>query len=79
VAVVGLPDSNWGELVCAAIVLESGATAPTAEALRGHIASTLATFKHPRKVVVLEELPRTAATGQTQRARIRDTILNLDR
>ena len=38
--VVGLPDARWGEVVCAAIVVRPGATLPTVEELRAHVAST---------------------------------------
>ena len=41
VGVVGLPDPRWGELVCAAIVARPGATVPTVEELRAHVASRL--------------------------------------
>lgn len=78
VAVVGLPDASWGELVCAAVVLEPGRAVPAVEELRRHV-SGLASFKHPRKVVVLETLPRTAAMNKIQRSQIRDSILERDR
>jgi acyl-CoA synthetase (AMP-forming)/AMP-acid ligase II len=68
VAVVGLPDPDWGEVVCAVVVLADGAAAPTAEALAGHLTGRLARHKHPRRVVVADGLPRTPATGQVQRA-----------
>jgi acyl-CoA synthetase (AMP-forming)/AMP-acid ligase II len=78
VAVVGLPDASWGELVCAAVVLEPGRAVPAVEELRRHV-SGLASFKHPRKVVVLETLPCTAAMNKIQRSQIRDSILERDR
>jgi fatty-acyl-CoA synthase len=74
VAIVGLPDASWGELVCAAIVVEPGRAAPAVEELRHHIAH-LAAFKHPRKVVVVDALPRTAAMDKIQRSQVRDFIL----
>ena len=76
VAVVGLPDTSWGELVCAAVLLEPGAAAPSVEDLRKHV-SSLAAFKHPRRVVVVQDIPRTAAMNKIQRAHIRDSILGL--
>ena len=51
VGVVGLPDPHWGELVCAAIVTRPGATVPTVEELRAHLAPRLIAPKHPRVVV----------------------------
>jgi acyl-CoA synthetase (AMP-forming)/AMP-acid ligase II len=67
VAVVGLPDVEWGEIVCAAVVVRSAGDAPTLEALRAHCRSRLATFKYPRRIVVVDSIPRTAATNQVQR------------
>lgn len=68
VAVVGVPDNDWGEVVCAVIVLREGAEVPTIEALRGHVADRLVPYKHPRRVIVVDRIPRTAATGQVQRS-----------
>jgi fatty-acyl-CoA synthase len=75
VGVVGLPDDQWGELVCAAIVVRSGAAAPTLEELRAHLASRLASHKHPRVIVPVDELPHTDATGQIRRAALRDRLI----
>ncbi len=67
-AVFGAPDPGWGEVVCVAIVMGDGATPPAVEDLRRHLSGRLATFKHPRRVIVVDEVPRTAATGQLQRS-----------
>jgi acyl-CoA synthetase (AMP-forming)/AMP-acid ligase II len=67
VAVVGLPDPQWGEVVCAAVVLRDGAGAPDLDDVRAYVADRLARFKHPRRVVVVNEVPRTPATRQVQR------------
>jgi acyl-CoA synthetase (AMP-forming)/AMP-acid ligase II len=72
VAVIGVQDPDWGEVVCAAVVLVDGAPAPEAEDLRRHLGDRLAAFKHPRRVIVVEELPRTSATGQVQRSRLKE-------
>jgi fatty-acyl-CoA synthase len=69
-AIVGLPDPQWGEVVCAVVVLEESAEVPTVDGLRAHIGPRLATFKHPRRVVETDVLPRTSATGQVQRAKL---------
>jgi acyl-CoA synthetase (AMP-forming)/AMP-acid ligase II len=66
VAVVGLPDARWGEVVCAAVVARAGAR-PTLEALQAHCEGRLAGFKKPRRLELVDGLPRTAATGQVQR------------
>jgi len=67
VAVVGLPDLEWGEVVCAVVVLAPGEPAPGVADLRAACSGKLATYKHPRRVAVVEDIPRTAATGQVQR------------
>lgn len=74
VAVVGIPDAQWGEIVCAACVLAPGALAPSREDLRAHCAGRLAAHKQPRRLAVLDALPRTAATGQVQRTLLADRL-----
>jgi acyl-CoA synthetase (AMP-forming)/AMP-acid ligase II len=75
VAVVGLPDDSWGEIVCAAFVLSHGADVPSVETVRAHLGTRLAAFKHPRAVTTVEALPRTPATGQVQRSKVRAELL----
>lgn len=71
VAVVGINDPRWGEVVCA-IVVSAGADAPSVDALRAHLEGVLAPYKHPRVVLPIAELPKTAATGQTMRSSLRE-------
>ena len=66
VAVVGIPDHDWGEIVCA-VVVPAGDTAPSLEALQAHCDRRIAGFKKPRRLECVAALPRTAATGQVQR------------
>ncbi len=66
VAVIGLPDPNWGEMVCAVIVPQRGARLDLDD-LRRHCDGRLARFKQPRRLECVDSLPRTAATGQIQR------------
>lgn len=75
VAVVGIPDPAWGELVCAAIVVVPGAALPTVDELRAHVAGTLVGPKQPRRVVQVAALPRTDATGQIRRRALRDSLV----
>jgi acyl-CoA synthetase (AMP-forming)/AMP-acid ligase II len=75
VAVVGLPDERWGEVVCAVFVMEPDAGPPDVATVRGHAAGRVAAFKQPRQVTTVEAIPRTAATGQVQRARVRAEVL----
>jgi acyl-CoA synthetase (AMP-forming)/AMP-acid ligase II len=67
VAVVGIPDARWGEVVCAMVVLRPGATPPTLEELQLHAADRLARFKRPRRLELVDAIPRTPATDQVQR------------
>ena len=73
VAIVGLPDPEWGEVLCAAVVASPDST-PTLEALRTHCEGRLAGFKKPRRIAILEKLPRTAATSQVQRTMLVEEI-----
>jgi fatty-acyl-CoA synthase len=65
-AVAGVPDDDWGEIVTAFVVLRPGA-ALDLQQLRAFCDGRLATFKHPRRMVVVDEIPRTGATRQVQR------------
>ncbi len=75
VAVVGLPDPQWGEVVTAVVVARPGSVAPDAAALRTFCDGRLAPFKQPRRVAVVDALPRTSATGQVQRPLIVERLL----
>jgi acyl-CoA synthetase (AMP-forming)/AMP-acid ligase II len=67
IAVVGLPSVEWGEIITAVVVARAGASVPSVDDLRAHCEGRLARFKQPRRVESVDELPRTAATGQVQR------------
>jgi fatty-acyl-CoA synthase len=68
--VVGLADERWGDVGCAWIVPEPGATVDAAE-LIGLCKEKLARFKVPRHVLFLDpaELP-TTPTGKVQKFRL---------
>ena len=66
VAVVGEPDPEWGERVVAYVV---GGAVPELEAVRGFLGDRLATFKHPRALYGVAELPRNAL-GKVQKHRL---------
>ena len=71
VAVVGEPDDKWGERVVAFVVPK--APGLTADALDGfcRLAPDLASFKRPRRVVFVKEIPKTAS-GKILRRLLRD-------
>ena len=56
VAVFGLPDERTGEEVAAAVVLAAGATT-SAEELVAYAAEQMASYKHPRRVELVADLP----------------------
>jgi long-chain acyl-CoA synthetase len=61
VAVFGIPDPQWGELVAACVVLKPGMNV-TAEALIGHCRERLANYKVPRHLEFSEtDLPKNGA------------------
>ena len=62
--------------ICAVVVMKEQVPVPSLDDLRRHAASRLAPFKHPRRVVAVESLPRTAATGQVQRRRLVQQVLS---
>jgi malonyl-CoA/methylmalonyl-CoA synthetase len=59
VSVVGIPDSEWGERVAAAVVLRAGASLELA-ALRTWGKERLAPYKVPSVLRIVSELPRNA-------------------
>lgn len=68
-AVVGKPHHQVGEIVQAFIVLKPGA-AVTAKELRDHCRQHLASFKRPRQIMFVEQLPRNP-TGKVLRRMLR--------
>ena len=56
-AVVGVPDEQWGERVCAAIV-KSGGKEIDLQILRQWCGERLAPYKIPGRVITVSELPR---------------------
>jgi acyl-CoA synthetase (AMP-forming)/AMP-acid ligase II len=65
VVTFAMPHNTLGEEVAAAVVLREGKTATESE-IRAFCATRLANFKVPRKVLILDEIPK-GATGKLQR------------
>jgi len=68
-AVVGRPDMNWGEVVVAVVAPRPGCR-PSAAALLARLEGRIARYKHPREVLLLDELPKTAL-GKVRREELR--------
>jgi len=71
VAVVGVPDSQWGEAVRAVVVLKPEAQLEAAELIE-RCGRALAGFKKPRGVDFVSELPKNP-NGKVVRRLVRDT------
>jgi malonyl-CoA/methylmalonyl-CoA synthetase len=74
-AVFGVPHPDFGEGVTAALVLNKGATLGEAEILAA-LKDRLANFKQPKRVMVMEEIPRNAM-GKVQKNVLRDHFRDL--
>ncbi|HEY6097018.1 MAG TPA: AMP-binding protein, partial [Candidatus Deferrimicrobium sp.] len=68
-AVVGLPDEEFGEKVAAVVVLKDGRGAVAPGVLSAHCRERLASYKCPREIAVVPELPRNAM-GKTLKNQI---------
>jgi acyl-CoA synthetase (AMP-forming)/AMP-acid ligase II len=73
VAIVGLPDKRWGEVVCAVVVLAADHIADDA-ALQQYCRQYLAGYKVPRCFVYRDVLPVNAA-GKMDKAVLRNAIV----
>ncbi|AXG12181.1 AMP-binding protein [Intrasporangium calvum] len=69
--VIGVPDSKYGEELCAWVRMRDGAEPLTAEALREFCTGQLAHFKIPRYVEVVDEFPMTV-TGKIRKVEMRE-------
>jgi|AntRauMinimDraft_4_1070384.scaffolds.fasta_scaffold00208_2 O-succinylbenzoic acid--CoA ligase len=75
VAVVGLPDDEWGETVGALVVVDSEHSTGEVSTgdLRTFCEGRLAGYKHPRVVAAVDELPRTPS-GTVDREAARERL-----
>ena len=72
-AVVGKPLERGGEMVVAAVELEPGATLDE-DALRDYCRDQLTAYKVPRRIVQIDETPR-SMLGKVLRAQVREIVL----
>ena len=70
-AVVGIPHPDFGEAVTAIVVAKPGADPPTEARMIAALKAKLANFKVPKRVHVVDELPRNAM-GKVQKNVLRD-------
>lgn len=74
-AVFGVPHADFGEGVTAAVVLHKGATIDE-KAIVAALETRLARFKQPKRVMVLDELPRNTM-GKVQKNVLRDAYKDI--
>jgi fatty-acyl-CoA synthase len=71
-AVVGVADAKWGEAACACIVRAPGA-ALDEDGVLALFRERLARYKHPRRVLFMDTLPKTAM-GKVQKFELRKAV-----
>ena len=70
-AVIGVPHADFGEAVVAVVVPKAGA-ALDADAMQAELKARIANFKVPKRLHVVDELPRNAM-GKVQKNVLRET------
>ncbi|XP_039119593.1 trans-cinnamate:CoA ligase, peroxisomal-like [Dioscorea cayenensis subsp. rotundata] len=70
-AVVAMPHPRWGETPCAFVSLVKGYVGVTEEDIVSHCRSNMARFMVPKKVVFMDELPKTS-TGKILKFKLRE-------
>lgn len=75
VCVVAAPDALRGQVVTAVVAVTSEATAgpDLAAALQAHVKGAIASYKYPRRIEFLDQLPKDAV-GKIQRRRLREWL-----
>ena len=74
-AVIGVPHPDFGETVVGVLVPQKGQT-PDTDAIMETIKGPLARFKHPRRLVVIDSLPRNTM-GKVQKNILRDAYKDM--
>ncbi|MGV1010230.1 MAG: acyl-CoA synthetase [Dermatophilaceae bacterium] len=72
VAVIGLPDERWGEAVTAVVATRPGSQV-TLEELQAFASESLARYKLPRRLLLVEALPRNP-TGKVLKSQLREEL-----
>ena len=73
-AVIGVPHKDFGETVVGVLVSEDGKL--DTDAIQSQVESLLARFKHPRKLILVDELPRNTM-GKVQKNVLREQYNDL--
>lgn len=73
VAVIGQKDPKWGERVVAVMALDAGVPEPSVEDVREFCARHLARYKLPKRVIVVDAVPRNSS-GKLDKRSIRSMV-----
>ncbi|KZK82440.1 Benzoate--CoA ligase [Pseudovibrio sp. Ad46] len=75
-AVIGVPDEDRGQIVEAHVVLveDHPQDADVIKRLQDYVKSTIAPYKYPRSLKLVDSLPKTA-TGKIQRFRLKEQLV----
>lgn len=71
-AVAGIDDYRWGQAV-AALIVPAGKSIPTLRELKRFLAAELAEFKAPKRILIVDEVPRTSS-GKVRRQAVKDVL-----
>ena len=77
VAVIGVPDVEWGESVAAIVVPAGIGSDALAAELTAFVRERMSAFKRPKHVVFVDDLPRTGPTRKIQKATLREQYRHL--
>lgn len=72
-AVVGIPDDDWGERVCAAVILKKQEQL-TLQELQQWLSDCLAPYKIPTQLLIVDDLPRNVM-GKVTKPAIKELLL----
>ncbi|WLR50367.1 long-chain-fatty-acid--CoA ligase [Bacillus tianshenii] len=70
VSIIGVPHPKYIETVCAIIVKQPNVSLPEEEVIH-YCQGKIAKYKHPRKIIFVDELPRTPS-GKVQKFKLRE-------
>jgi fatty-acyl-CoA synthase len=71
-SVIGVPDSRWGEAVCAVVVPVPGRTVKAVDVI-AFVEARIGSYKKPKHVVFVDRLPR-SAMGKVVKSEVRDLV-----
>ncbi len=71
-SVIGRPDERWGEVVVAVVVAKADRMVSSEQVLK-LLEGRIARFKHPKEVVVVKQLPKTAL-GKVRKEDVRKMV-----